>query len=180
MCFLQVMCNKSILMIICNIYIKSTDHILGYSESILAHFLKLIIHVMCASLNKQLISCENCFGTLSGLSQGRGLREISSGPLSWRATGWAGLSGSMHIVGHPTAVAIISTRWGHSYANFCLNEVWRIHSRSALIVRCVKQTWLLVIQEKCVILSQKQPVACQWLRQHDWVLVNVNGVSAHV
>jgi hypothetical protein len=121
---------------------------LGLQWKYFSSFLKLIIHVMCASLNKQLISCENCFGTLSGLSQERGLREISSGPPSWRATGWAGLSGSMHIVGHPTAVAIISTRWGHSYANFCLNEVWRIHSRSALIVRCVKQTWLLVIQKK--------------------------------
>lgn len=135
-------------------------------------FWKLISLVMCVSINKQLINCENCFGAVSRLCQGKRWEMFPEVHHLYgqhntvlRATGWAGLSCSMHIVGHPTAVAIISTRRGRSYANFCLNEVWRIHSRNALTIRCVKQIWLLVLQENCLIFSQKQPVACQWLRQ---------------
>jgi hypothetical protein len=68
------------------------------------------------------------------------------------ATGCAGLS-HMHILGHPIAVAIMSTRQVAIHTKICVFRYHRMHSINAPIITCVKKTRLLVLQEDCIILN---------------------------
>ena len=68
--FICIMRSKSILIKLVNIYFKNSNHNLDYVEVICRIFFlfsKWICHVMDVSINRQLLSCKNCFGVLSWL-----------------------------------------------------------------------------------------------------------------